>query len=333
MLIKIKRGWEIPESAATPESLILNRRAVLKGMGAIGGAVAASALTAGALPGVAQAAHDESGDDDPSAGLYPVAENKAYTLDRPLSPEKIATHYNNYYEFGSQKEIYQLAQELPIRPWTIEVGGLVEKEMTLDIDDLLAKMPLEERLYRHRCVEAWSIAVPYSGFPLKALVDMARPLGSAKYLVLQTFEMPKVARGQKQFWYPWPYIDGLTMAEAVNELAFIATGYYGKPIPKQNGAPLRLAVPWKYGFKHVKGLVRLTFSEKRPVSFWEEIQGAEYGFWANVNPEVSHPRWSQASEKFFGPDGVERVPTQLFNGYGEFVAGLYEGLEKEALYM
>ena len=205
--------------------------------------------------------------------------------------------------------------------------------MTLDIDDILARMPLEERLYRHRCVEAWSIAVPYSGFPLKALVDIVRPLGAAKYLVMQTFEMPEVARGQKQFWYPWPYTDGLTMAEATNDLAFIATGYYGKPIPKQNGAPLRLAVPWKYGFKHVKGLARLTFLEERPVSFWEDIQASEYGFWANVNPEVAHPRWSQASEKFFGPDGIERIPTQLFNGYGEFVADLYQGLEKEPLYM
>ena len=329
MLIRKRRGWEIPESAATPESLFFNRRAVLKGLGAIGGAIGAAAL-----PGAALAAHDETGEADPSADLYPAAENQAFKLERPLTPEKFATHYNNYYEFGSQKEIYSLAQELPIRPWTIEIGGLVEKEMTLDIDDLLARMPLEERLYRHRCVEAWSIAVPYSGFPLKALVDLARPLGSAKYLVMQTFEKPEVARGQKQFWYPWPYTDGLTMAEAVNELAFIATGYYGKPIPKQNGAPLRLAVPWKYGFKHVKGITRLTFSEQHPVSFWQEIQSREYGFWANVNPEVAHPRWSQATEKFFGPDGVERIPTQLFNGYAEFVAGLYTGLDKdEALYM
>ncbi len=329
MLIRKRRGWEIRESAATPESVFLNRRAVLKGLGAIGGAAAAAAL-----PGSALAGHSESGEADPSAALYPVAENEAFKLERPLTPEKFATHYNNYYEFGSQKEIYSLAQELPIRPWTIEIGGLVEKEMTLDIDDLLGRMPLEERLYRHRCVEAWSIAVPYSGFPLKALVDLARPLGGAKYLVMQTFEKPEVARGQKQFWYPWPYTDGLTMAEAVNELAFIATGYYGKPIPKQNGAPLRLAVPWKYGFKHVKGIIRLTFAEARPVSFWQDIQSREYGFWANVNPEVSHPRWSQASEKFYGPDGVERLPTQLFNGYGEFVAGLYKGLDKdEALYM
>ena len=332
MLIKKKRGWEIPESAATPESMFWNRREVLKGLGAIGGAVAAGAVTVGAQPNAAIASHKESGEADPSTNLYPVPSNEAFKLDRPLTPEKFATHYNNYYEFGSQKEIFQLAQELPIRPWTITMDGLVEKKLTIDIDDLLVKMPLEERLYRHRCVEAWSIAVPYSGFPLKALVNMARPLSSAKYVVMQTFEMPEVAPGQKQFWYPWPYMDGLTMAEAVNELAFIATGYYGKPIPKQNGAPLRLAAPWKYGFKQVKGLVRLTFSEKRPVSFWEEIQASEYGFWANVNPEVSHPRWSQASEKFYGPEGVEQRPTQLFNGYAEFVADLYMGLEKEPLY-
>ena len=333
MLIKKKRGWEIPESAATPESMFWNRREMLKGLGAIGGAVAAGAVTVGALPGAAIASHEESGEADPSADLYPVPPNEAFKLDRPLTPEKFATHYNNYYEFGSQKEIFQLAQELPIRPWTITLDGLVEKQMTIDIDDLLGKVALEERLYRHRCVEAWSIAVPYSGFPLKALVDMARPLGSAKYVIMQAFEMPEVAPGQKQFWYPWPYVDGLTMAEAVNELAFIATGYYGKPIHKQNGAPLRLATPWKYGFKQVKGLVRLTFSEKRPVSFWEEIQASEYGFWANVNPEVSHPRWSQASEKFFGPEGVERRPTLLFNGYTEFVADLYTGLKNEPLYM
>ncbi len=329
MLIKRNKGWEIPESRATPESVFLSRRAVLKGVGAIGGMIATGAV----LLGAAWASHEESGEADPSAHLYPVAQNEAFKLKRVLTPEKLATHYNNYYEFGSQKEIFQLAQELPIRPWTIEIGGLVEEKMTLDIDDILARMPLEERLYRHRCVEAWSIAVPYSGFPLKALVDIVRPLGAAKYLVMQTFEMPEVARGQKQFWYPWPYTDGLTMAEATNDLAFIATGYYGKPIPKQNGAPLRLAVPWKYGFKHVKGLARLTFLEERPVSFWEDIQASEYGFWANVNPEVAHPRWSQASEKFFGPDGIERIPTQLFNGYGEFVADLYQGLEKEPLYM
>jgi sulfoxide reductase catalytic subunit YedY len=201
----------------------------------------------------------------------------------------------------------------------------------LDIDDLLHRMPLEERLYRHRCVEAWSMAVPWSGFPLAALVDLARPLGSAKYLRMETFLDPETAPGQRQFWYPWPYVDGLSMAEATHELAFIATGLYGKPLAKQNGAPLRLTVPWKYGFKSVKSLVRLTFTEQRPVGYWEEIQASEYGFWANVNPEVPHPRWSQAQETPLGSS--DKIPTQLFNGYAEFVADLYVGMENQPLFM
>ena len=268
---------------------------------------------------------------DPSAGLYPVPRNETYVLDRALSPEDFVTTYNNFYEFGSHKQISKAAQALQIRPWTVRLDGLVEEERTIDIDTLLGLMPLEERLYRHRCVEAWSMAVPWSGFALKALVDLARPLGSAKYLRMETFNDPDVAGGQKASWYPWPYIEGLTIAEATNELAFIATGLYGKPIPKQNGAPLRLAVPWKYGFKSTKGIVRFTFSDKRPKTFWEEVQGREYGFWANVNPEVAHPRWSQATERVLGTPG--RVPTRLYNGYGEFVAGLYEGMSRERLFM
>ncbi len=175
------------------------------------------------------------------------------------------------------------------------------------------------------------MAVPWSGFALAQLVKFARPLSGAKYLLMQTFEDPGMAPGQKQFWYPWPYTEGLTMAEAANEVAFIATGVYGKPIPRQNGAPLRLAVPWKYGFKSIKSIVRFSFTDKRPKSFWEVIQGREYGFWANVNPKVDHPRWSQATERVLGTGN--RVPTQLYNGYAEFVAGLYTGLEGERLYM
>ncbi len=175
------------------------------------------------------------------------------------------------------------------------------------------------------------MAVPWSGFALAALVDLARPLGSAKYLRMETFLNPEVAGGQKASWYPWPYIEGLTMAEARNELAFIATGIYGKPMPKQNGAPLRLAVPWKYGFKSTKGIVRFHFTEQRPKTFWEEVGPKEYGFWANVNPEVPHPRWPQRTERVLGLD--YRVDTRLFNGYGEFVAELYTGLEGEKLYM
>jgi sulfoxide reductase catalytic subunit YedY len=207
---------------------------------------------------------------------------------------------------------------------------MVEKPVSIGIDDLLKQMPLEERVYRHRCVEAWSMIVPWSGFPLAKLVELAKPLSSAKYIKMQTFQDPEIAPGQKQHWYPWPYVEGLTMAEATNELAFMVTGVYGKPVPRQMGAPLRLAVPWKYGFKHIKSIVRFTFTDKRPVSFWQEIQGAEYGFWANVNPKVNHPRWSQATERTLsGP----RVPTQLYNGYTEYVADMYKDIKGENLFM
>ncbi len=322
MLIKRKRGWELPESEATPEALFHDRRGILRAMGL--GALAAAAAPAG----TALAAAPEA---DPSAGLYPAKRNERYTLDRPITDEKLATTYNNFYEFGSQKTIAEDAQALPIRPWSVAIDGMVEKPMTIAIDDLLKRVTLEERLYRHRCVEAWSMAVPWTGFPLKALVDMARPLASAKYLRMVTFENPKVAPGQKQFWYPWPYVEGVTMAEATNELAFLVTGMYGKPVPRQDGAPLRLALPWKYGFKSVKSIVKFTFTDQRPVSFWEKLQSSEYGFWANVNPAVPHPRWSQATERVLGEEG--RRPTLLYNGYGEYVASLYQGMEGEHLFM
>ena len=336
MLIKVRRGWELPESAATPEAIFRNRRRFLKAAAA-GPILAAAPLLAACDDGQAQEAQTAPqlaaavNEPDPSAKLYPVMRNLRYRLDRAITDKKLATTYNNYYEFGSSKNIWQKAQGLPIRPWTVAIDGLVEKPFEIAIDDLLAKMPLEERLYRHRCVEAWSMAVPWSGFALGALVKLAKPLASAKYLKMVTFMDPDVATGQKARWYPWPYVEGLTVAEATNELAFIATGLYGESMPKQNGTPLRLAVPWKYGFKSIKGIVRFEFTDKQPLGMWEEILGREYGFWANVNPEVPHPRWSQASERVLGQD--ERVPTQLFNGYGEFVADLYAGMEGEKLYM
>jgi sulfoxide reductase catalytic subunit YedY len=204
---------------------------------------------------------------------------------------------------------------------------MVEKEQKVDIDTLLKSMPLEERLYRHRCVEAWAIAMPWTGFPMKALLDYARPMAGAKYVVMETFNDKKMAPGQRQVWYPWPYLEAITIDEAANELSMIGTGAYGKVMPKQNGAPLRLVVPWKYGFKQIKSIVRFTFTDKRPKSFWEQIQPKEYGFWANVNPEVDHPRWSQATEKLLGTG--KRVPTQLYNGYAEQVAGLYTEIQKK----
>jgi sulfoxide reductase catalytic subunit YedY len=312
-----RRGWEIPESRLTPEPLFLDRRAVLAG-------AAAMALVPGAAR--AQRVSDLDKIPDPTADLYPAKRNEKYLLDRPITDEKINGNYNNFYEFNSSKDVARQAQMLPIRPWTVKLDGMVEKEQTIGIDDLIRKIGLEERSYRHRCVEAWSMAIAWTGLPFAKLVELAKPLGSAKYVRMETFMNPKVAPGQKQSWYPWPYVEGLTMAEATNELAFLATGAYGHPMAKQHGAPLRLAVPWKYGFKSIKSIVRFSFTDKRPRGMWEDLQASEYGFWANVNPQVPHPRWSQATEEFIGTG--ERKPTQLFNGYGDFVAALYTGMEK-----
>ena len=317
-----RRPWDLPQRLATPEHLVFDRRAVL-----IGGASALAALPGAAL---AQRVSDLDKIPDPSAGLYPAKRNETYKLDRSITDEKINEHYNNFYEYGTYKDVFAAAQQLQIRPWTIKIDGMVEKPIEIGIDDLMKKMTLEERTYRHRCVEAWSMAIAWSGFPFKKLVEFAKPLGSAKYIEMQTFMDPKMAPGQRARWYPWPYIEGVTMAEAANDLAFLATGAYGHPLGKVQGAPLRLALPWKYGFKSIKSVVRFSFVEKRPVGMWEKLQAAEYGFWANVNPEVPHPRWSQATEEVIGTG--ERRPTLIYNGYGEFVADLYKGLEKERLW-
>ena len=309
MLLKSRRGWELPERAATPEGAAMNRREFAL-------AAAAGPILAAAGPALRALAAD-----DPSAKLYPVKRNDRYELDRPLTEEKFATTYNNFYEFGSHKGISKAAQALPVRPWTVVLDGMVEKEQRVDIDALLKAMPLEERLYRHRCVEAWSMAVPWSGFPLAKLVEFAQPKAGARFLRMETLADKASMPGLKEFWYPWPYIEGLTIEEAKNELAFIASGLYGKPLPPQNGAMLRLAVPWKYGFKSIKSIVKITFTDRQPKTFWEIVQPNEYGFWANVHPAVPHPRWSQASEKVLGTDAV--VETLPFNGYAEFVAGLY----------
>ena len=316
-----RRGWELPEHLATPEHVYMNRRALMGAAAAAGIAVVTPTIAR------AQRASDMP---DPSASLYPFKRNEKYVLDRPPTDEHHNANYNNFFEFGQSKYIARAAQALPIRPWTVKIDGMVEKPREIGIDELMKQMPLEERLYRMRCVEAWSMAIPWSGFAFASLVKLAQPLGSAKYIRMETFLNPKVAPGQRQSWYPWPYVEGLTIAEAMNELSFLVTGTYGKPAPKQHGAPLRLAVPWKYGFKSIKSIVRFTFTDQRPKSYWEAAQGAEYGFWANVNPAVSHPRWSQASEQILGTS--ERRPTLLFNGYGEYVTDLYKGLEKERLW-
>ena len=322
MLIRLKPSWEIHESLVTPESVFKDRRRLIKEMGiasiftALGSNVAGSTVVS---------------KDQHNSNLFPAKRNALYKLDRPLSREKDVTSYNNFYEFGSHKFISKDAQKLKTRPWTVTIDGMVEKKMEIDADKLISKMQLEERLYRFRCVEAWSMALPWTGFPMLDLVKFARPLKKAKYVVMETFLDPTIAKGQKQFWYPWPYREALTIKEATNELAIIGVGAYGKPIAKQMGAPIRLVVPWKYGFKSIKSIVRFSFTDKRPVSFWETVQGNEYGFWANVNPSVPHARWSQETERVLGEKG-KRVKTLLYNGYEEQVSGLYANIKGEGLY-
>jgi len=320
MYVVRRHKWDIPERLATPEHLFFDRRALLAAIGAAG----LSLLPGSAL---AQRVNDLP---DPTKDLYPAKRNEKFPLDRPITEEKINTTYNNFYEFGSSKNVAKAAQALKLRPWTVKIDGMVEKPQEIGIDDLARRMQLEERLYRHRCVEAWSMAIPWSGFPMAKLLELAQPLASAKYMRMETFLDSSLAPGQRQSWYPWPYVEGLTIAEAANELAFLVTGAYGKPVAKVQGAPLRLAVPWKYGFKSIKSIVRFNFTDQRPKSYWEALQSSEYGFWANVNPQVSHPRWSQDTEELIGLN--ERRPTLLFNGYAEYVADLYKGLEKERLW-
>ncbi len=304
MHIARRRGWEIPESRVTPEAAMLNRRGLMAGVGALS--------IAGALPARAEP-------------------NPKFVPGRGLTEEKYATSYNNYYEFNDSKNVVDQAQALKQRPWTIALGGLIKTPRTIDIDDLLKQVQSEERIYRHRCVETWAMTVPWMGFSLAQLLKIAEPLGSAKYVVFETVQDKVAMPGLGSPFYTWPYVEGLAIDEAANDLAFMVTGLYGKPVPPQNGGPLRIALPWKYGFKSAKSIVKITFAEKRPVTFWEGLQSREYGFWANVNPDVPHPRWSQAHERLLGSN--ESVPTQIYNGYAEFVAGLHEGRKSEKLFM
>ena len=306
----------MPQHMATDEALFLSRRKWLKAAGLAGIGIAAGTAGLSAMMGRASAA--------PITG-FPATRNDSYVLDRALTAEQEAITYTNFYEFGSSKTIWRKAQKLETDPWMVTIDGMVEEELKIDAAELITKLgSQEERLYRHRCVEAWAMAVPWTGVPFSKLVALARPTSGAKYIRMETFYDPSVAPGQKQSWYPWPYVEGITIEEGMNELALLGTGMYGKGLEKQNGAPLRCVLPWKYGFKGIKSIVKFTFTDQQPVSFWEQLAKNEYGFWANVNPEVAHPRWSQATERMLGSD--DRVPTLLYNGYEEQVAGLYAGM-------
>ena len=311
-----RKGWEIPASQVTPEAIAMNRRALL--------GVGTASILAPALIGTA---HAQATALAPIPGL---ARNPAFDAGRAMTEEREAITFNNYYEFGSSKNIVRAAQALPMKPWKIKLDGMIKTPRDIDIEELLKSVSLEERVYRHRCVEAWAMTVPWAGFPISQLLKLVEPLGSAKYVVFTTAS-DKSMPGLRQSWYPWPYTEGVTIEEAANDLAFLATGLYGKAMPPQNGGPIRLVLPWKYGFKGAKSIARITLTDQRPKTFWETIQAQEYGFWANVNPEVPHPRWSQATERLLGSD--ERVPTKIYNGYGDFVASLYAGKEKERLFI
>ena len=313
MLITTRRGWEIPDRDATPEHLVLGRRAALAAAGAVG-LLRTTAVSA----------------QGSSLGNVPV-DPKFANGGRPLTDEEDATTYNNFYEFGTDKSIYRAAQRLPVDPWSITIDGMVAKPRTIALDDLLKQVQLQQRVYRHRCVETWAMTVPWDGFPLASLVKLCEPTADAKYIRFETLADPRVMPGLRLSYFNWPYVEGVSMPEAANDLAFLATGMYGKTMPKQDGAPIRLVLPWKYGFKSIKSIVKVTFTDKQPMTFWEQIQPSEYGFWANVNPDVAHPRWSQASEKLLGSG--DRVPTRIYNGYGEFVASLYTGMPQEKLFM
>jgi sulfoxide reductase catalytic subunit YedY len=325
--IRVPRSREIPEREATPERVYLSRRRFLQGAGlaALGAAAAcrrsggAAGEASGAAPG---ALPHGSGLPEDVVRMYPAARSAAYALDRAVTDERVAGRYNNFYEFTEEKELVAaMAAALTLRPWTIQIAGLVAEPRTVDVDDIVRKMGLEERLYRHRCVEAWSMAVPWTGFPLARFVDFCAPLGAARHVRFVSFLRPEEAPGQRKPWYPWPYFEALRLDEAVNELALLATGIYGHPLPPQHGAPVRLVAPWKYGFKSIKSVVRVEFTAERPGTFWSAVSPAEYDFLANVDPAVPHPRWSQTSERLI--DTGERVPTLPYNGYAEQVAGLY----------
>lgn len=324
--VKIAKGWELPEREATPEEVYLNRRTFLQAMGFSG--LGAWGLLMGCLEKASQVEAGETGLKEVRRSIpkpqppYPAPRNPRYTVDRPITTEEVAASYNNFYEFTTDKaQVWRLAEKFETRPWEIHVGGLVHKPRTFDVDDLLKMFELEERVYRFRCVEAWSMVVPWTGFPFRKLVEAVQPTSRAKYVRLVTFLRPEQAPGQRRGGYPWPYYEGLSLQEATNELTLLVTGIYGHALPNQHGAPVRLITPWKYGYKSIKSIVQIEFVEKQPRTFWNDLAPHEYDFVSNVDPAVPHPRWSQATERVI--DTNERIPTLPFNGYGEFVAQLY----------
>jgi sulfoxide reductase catalytic subunit YedY len=325
--IHIPKPWQLPEHSVTPEAAYWNRRRLLKTMIGAGIGVATTGLTA------CQRNSEMSSELRQTLGrpLNSVTPNPAFQdAGRPITEQQYASTYNNFYEFGGTKSIWENAQKMPTDPWTVEVSGLVHHPRQYDLDDLTRRFPLEERVYRFRCVEAWAMVVPWIGFPMKALMDDVEPKSQARFVRFTSFYDSEVMPGPAWGFamnLPWPYTEGLRIEEMANELAFFAVGIYGRTLPKQHGAPIRMVVPWKYGFKGGKSIVKIEFLAEQPATYWNTLSPNEYGFEANVNPNVPHPRWSQATEKIVGsntnPFDWEKQPTVIYNGYGEYVADLY----------
>jgi sulfoxide reductase catalytic subunit YedY len=315
---------EIPSSEITPESIYLDRRRFLRlgAAGAIGALVAPAGLAACEDGGGSSAASAAG-----SAGATTAEQNPA---DKPTPYEDVTT-YNNFYEFGTDKsDPSQNAKTLRTRPWSVAIEGLVKKPAVYSLEDFIKPNRIEDRTYRHRCVEAWSMVIPWRGFALRDLITRVQPDPKAKYVEFTTLLDPEHMPGQRDRVLEWPYVEGLRLDEAMNPLAFLATGLYGKDLPNQNGAPLRLVVPWKYGFKGAKSIVKIRFTDKQPKTSWSESNPSEYGFYSNVNPNVDHPRWSQAKERRIGE--LRKRDTLMFNGYATQVASMYNGMDLKKYY-
>lgn len=308
----------IPSSEITPEHIYRSRRRFLRGIGAV------------ALAGLGIAACGDASLQTPALTPGPVSQ-QTDELGDPLNTYEQITTYNNFYEFTTDKEgVARLARNFRTSPWTVSIGGLVHKPQTIAIEDILQRYPAEERIYRLRCVEGWSMVIPWLGFPLRRLLADVEPMANARYVRFETLYDPEQMPEQRDRWYTWPYVEGLRLDEAMHDLTILSTGLYGKLLLPQNGAPLRLVVPWKYGFKSIKSIVKIDLVAEQPTSLWMAAAPHEYGFYANVNPNVPHPRWSQATERRIGE--IERRPTLMFNGYAEQVASLYTGMDLRANY-
>ncbi len=320
---------KIQSSEITPEQVYLNRRQFIKVSGLVAGALALAACGLD-LP---ETDNSLDGSQSESVGDSNASQSSRTTdeLGDPLNSLEDVTNYNNFYEFSMDKQgVARLAKDYVTRPWTVEIGGLVRNPKVYDIEEILKNFQSEERIYRLRCVEGWSMVIPWMGFSLNKVLTEADPLAEARFVRFETVYDPDQLPGQRSGWYDWPYVEGLRMDEAMHNLTLLSTGLYGKELLPQNGAPLRLVVPWKYGFKSIKSIVKIELVKEMPVSLWMAAAPKEYGFYANVNPEVDHPRWSQSTERRIGELG--RRKTLMFNGYEEEVASLYAGMDLQANY-